>query len=257
MRLGIIGYGNMGSSFAKALKDKAHVLVYDISEEKRRKALEEGFGVAKEIEFLLEGSDWLFLAVKPKEVPKVLSFIREGLKDKILISTVAGLSLKRLEELSNTKRLIRIMPNINALVGRAVIAYAFGEGVSEEEKKTFLSLFSSCGSLFELDEPMFDSFTALAGSGPAFVFKFIHALALAGVKEGFPYETAKAIAIHTVLGSCELLKELGGHPEEWIVKVASPGGTTIEGIKVLEEKGFAGIIMECIRQTSEKAKRLS
>ncbi len=256
MVLGIIGYGNMGESFAKALKGHVEVMVYDISQEKRSKALSEGFAVALELDFLLKNSHWLLLAVKPKDVEGVLRGLRDKLKESLLLSLVAGLSLSKLEELSGTKKLIRLMPNINALVGKAVIAFACDQDISKEEKEKFLELFSHCGSLYELEESLFDAFTALAGSGPAFVFSFVHALALAGVMEGFPYERAKSIAIDTVLGSCELLRELGGNPEEWLTRVASPGGTTIEGIKVLEERGFKGIIMECIRKTSEKAKRL-
>ncbi len=256
MVVGIIGYGNMGESFAKALREHAEIMVYDISEEKRSKALSEGFGVASDLDFLLKGSHWLLLAVKPKDVEKVLNTLKGRLEEKVLISVVAGLSLAKMEELSGTSRLIRLMPNINALVRKAVIAFACGKGIKEEEREKFLELFSHCGSLYELEEGLFDAFTALAGSGPAFVFSFVHALSLAGVMEGFPYEKAKSIAIDTILGSCELLKRLGGNPEEWITRVASPGGTTIEGIKVLEERGFKGIIMECVRKTTEKAKRL-
>ena len=256
MVLGIIGYGNMGESFAKALKGHVEVLVYDVSEEKRSKALSEGFGVASDLEFLLRNSHWLLVAVKPKDVERLLESLRGKLDRKVLISLVAGLSLERIKELSGTSRVIRLMPNINALVGKAVIAFVCGEAIEESEREKFISLFSHCGSLYELEESLFDAFTALAGSGPAFIFSFIHALSLAGVLEGFSYEKAKAIAIDMVLGSCELLKKLGGNPEEWITRVASPGGTTIEGIKVLEERGFKGIIMECVRRTSEKAKKL-
>ncbi|MEJ5338204.1 MAG: pyrroline-5-carboxylate reductase [Aquificaceae bacterium] len=255
MTLGIIGYGNMGESFARSLREHAEVLVYDISEEKRSEALSEGFGVASDLDFLLRGSQWLLLAVKPKDVESVMKRLSGRLEGKMLISVVAGLSLERLKELSGAEKLIRLMPNINALVGKATIAFACAE-ISEEEKEEFIRLFSHCGNLYELEESLFDAFTALAGSGPAFVFSFVHALALAGVMEGFSYEKAKSMAIDMVLGSCELLKRLGGNPEEWLTKVASPGGTTIEGIKVLEERGFKGIIMECIRRTSEKAKRL-
>ncbi|MFN3598738.1 MAG: pyrroline-5-carboxylate reductase [Aquificaceae bacterium] len=256
MKLGIIGYGNMGESFAKALKKHAQIVIYDVSQDKKEKALQEGFGVAKDIVFLLESSQWLLLAVKPKDVAEVLTKLKDNLEDRILISLVAGLSLSRIEEMCGSSRVIRLMPNINALVGKATIALAFGKGVKEEERKTFKELFSNCGSLYELEEPLFDVFTALAGSGPAFAFKFIHALALGGVREGLSYELAKSIAIDMLLGSCYLLKEKGGNPEEWVVKVASPGGTTIEGIKVLEERGFSGIIMECISKTSEKSKKL-
>lgn len=256
MKLGIIGYGNMGESFAKALKEHAEVVIYDISQEKKEKALQEGFGVAKDVDFLLKNSQWLLLAVKPKDVAGVLTRLKDNLEDRILISLVAGLSLSKIEEMCGSSRIIRLMPNINALVGRATIALAFGKGIKDEEKEEFKGLFSNCGSLYELEESLFDVFTALAGSGPAFAFKFIHSLALGGVKEGLSYELAKSIAIDMLLGSCYLLKEKGGNPEEWVVRVASPGGTTIEGIKVLEERGFSGIVIECLSKTSEKAKKL-
>ncbi|MFN7064579.1 MAG: pyrroline-5-carboxylate reductase [Aquificaceae bacterium] len=254
MNIGIVGYGNMGESFAKALGSYAEILVYDTSQEKREKAMRDGFGVARDMGFLLQSSEWLLLAVKPKDAESVLRGLKGRLEGRLLISVVAGLSLSKMEEVCGTTRLIRLMPNINALVGKATIACAFGRGV--EEREEFMELFSKCGSLYELEEGFFDTFTALAGSGPAFVFKFVNALALAGVREGLSYELAKSIAIDVLLGSCVLLKERAGHPEEWIARVASPGGTTIEGIKVLEEKGFTGIVMECIQKTSEKAKRL-
>lgn len=256
MKLGILGYGNMGESFAKALKDHAEIVVYEINHEKREKALREGFGVARDMDFLLEASNWLLLAVKPKDALKLLEDLKDKIEDRLLISIVAGLSLSKIKEIVGISKIIRLMPNINALVGKATIAYAFDKGVEEEEKEKFRELFSNCGSLYEMGEDLFDTFTALAGSGPAFVFKFIHALSLGGVREGLPYDLAKSIVIDMVLGSCLLLREKGGNPEEWITKVASPGGTTIEGIKVLEERGFSGIVMECIEKTANKSRRL-
>lgn len=256
MRLGILGYGNMGESFAKALKGYAEITILEIDQRKAEKALVEGFGVAKNIDFLLKASQWLLLAVKPKDAVEVLRDLKERIGDRLLISIVAGLGLSKIEEILGTSKLIRLMPNVNAIVGKATMAVAFGKGVDQEERIKFVELFSKCGGLYELSEDLFDSFTALAGSGPAFVFKFIHALALSGVREGLSYDLAKSIAIDTVLGSCLLLKEKGGHPEDWITKVASPGGTTIEGLKVLEERGFSGIVMECIEKTASKSKRL-
>lgn len=257
MKVGIVGYGNMGESFSRALKEKVEVLVYDINPKKTRRALEEGFGVAKSMDFLLDVSEWIVLAVKPKDALEVIKEIKSKLKDRVLLSVVAGLSLSKMGELSGSSKLIRLMPNINALVGKATIACAFGSGIEEREKELFFETFSVCGSLYELEETLFDAFTALAGSGPAFVFRFIHALALAGVREGFSYELAKSVALDVVLGSCELLRQKGGNPEEWVIRVASPGGTTIEGIKLLEEEGFTGIVMNCIGRAAEKAKRLT
>jgi len=153
-------------------------------------------------------------------------------------------------------RVVRLMPSINLLAGRGAIAIAFGDGLGEEEKERVKELLSECGSLYEIPEHLFDGFTALAGSGPAFVFSFIDALALAGVREGFSYETALKIAVDTVGGSADLLRKFGGNPGEWIVKVTSPGGTTVEGLAYLEKKGFKGIVIGCIRKTSKRAQEL-
>ncbi|MDQ7081615.1 MAG: pyrroline-5-carboxylate reductase dimerization domain-containing protein [Aquificota bacterium] len=119
-----------------------------------------------------------------------------------------------------------------------------------------MDLFSACGNLYILPENLFDAFTALAGSGPAFVMVFIDALAMAGVREGLSYDRSLSIVLDTVLGTADLLKSLGGSPSEWVTRVTSPGGTTVEGIKVLEERGFRGTVMECVARTSEKARRL-
>ena len=102
MTIGVIGYGNMGESFSKAIKGHAEILVYDVSDEKRQRALSEGFGVANSLEFLLESSDWLLLAVKPKDVEGVIKTIREKIGDRLLISVVAGLSLSKMEEMNQS-----------------------------------------------------------------------------------------------------------------------------------------------------------
>ncbi|MEZ0360468.1 MAG: pyrroline-5-carboxylate reductase [Hydrogenobacter sp.] len=258
MRVGIIGYGNMGSSFAKGLKEKAlQVIVYDTNEEKMKRAAEEGFGVAKDLKFLVDESKFVLLAVKPKDAMAVLERLKDTLKDKILVSIVAGLSLNSIEKFIGKKKIVRAMPNINVAVQKGAIAYICSPEVKDQEKEEFKDLFSSCGSLYEIGEELIDAFTALAGSGPAFVFKFISALITAGIREGFSYEMSKSIVLDTVLGSCEILKRFEGHPEEWIIKVASPGGTTVEGIKVLEDRAFSGILIECVHKALEKAKKLT
>ncbi len=255
MKVGIVGFGNMGSAFAQGLKGHAEVLVFDKDEEKKERALHLGFGVAKELDFLL-GCDFLMIAVKPKDVRDILEGIRGKLKDEVLVSIVAGLSVEGIKGMvGQGVKVIRSMPNLGVMVGEGAIAFCT-DGVDEETKSKFVELFSSCGKLYEIEERLMDAFTALAGSGPAFVFKFISALSLAGVMEGFSYGTSLDIVLQTIKGSVGLLSQKGGHPEEWISKVASPGGTTVEGIKVLEERGFSGILMECVRRTSEKAKRL-
>ncbi len=254
MQVGIIGFGNMGSAFAQGLKESSHIVVYDKEESKKEQAIQLGFGVSKDLDFLL-GSDFLLLAVKPKDAEEVLNHLKGKIDREILVSIVAGLSLERMKSILGEKaKIIRTMPNINVKVQKGCIA--FTTDLDEETKEKFINLFSSCGKLYPIEERLMDSFTALAGSGPAFVFKFISGLAMAGVMEGFDYKTSLDIVLQTIVGSCQLLEKEKVHPDELVSKVTSPGGTTVEGIKLLLEKGFEGILMECIRKTSEKAKKL-
>ncbi|MDQ7038120.1 MAG: pyrroline-5-carboxylate reductase [Aquificota bacterium] len=259
MRVGVVGFGNMGSAFAEGLSGKIgkeKVLVFDTDPAKRDLAVEMGFPVASDLMFLVRESDLILLAVKPKDVKGVLEAIREDLEGRILGSVAAGVDTGTLKELSGTDRLVRLMPNINVKVRKGAIAITFGQGLSEKERTEVLDLFSACGNLYILPENLFDAFTALAGSGPAFVMVFIDALAMAGVREGLSYDRSLSIVLDTVLGTADLLKSLGGNPSEWVTRVTSPGGTTVEGIKVLEERGFRGTVMECVARTSEKARRL-
>ncbi|MFN3814112.1 MAG: pyrroline-5-carboxylate reductase [Aquificaceae bacterium] len=258
LRLGVIGYGSMGSSFAKGLKDSAEeIIIYEINEEKRIKAMEEGFGVAKNIKFLVSGSDFILLAVKPKDAKDVLYEIKDMMDGKVLVSIVAGLNVEEIQKVVGKRKVIRTMPNINVIVQKGTMAYVCSQEVDEEEREKFIKTFSSCGSLYQIDEALMDSFTALVGSGPAFVFKFVSALILAGIREGFSYELARDMVLSLLLGSCVTLKNSDKHPEDWIVRVASPAGTTIEGIKVLEERGFSGTIIECISAATKRAKKLT
>lgn len=256
--VGVIGYGNMGRAFALGLAKKLgyeNIVAYDLEEEKRKLAGEDGIPFAKELHFLLDMSDYVLIAVKPKDIKELLKKLT-NLKGKILVSIAAGVSIKDIEAVVGDQKIIRCMPNINVLVSGGSIAYSHNHNVTEEELREFVELFSSCGVLYRIDESMMDSFTALAGSSPAYVLSFIDALALAGVREGFSYKEALDITLNTLIGTAELLKQLKGNPNEWITKITSPAGTTIEGIKKLEEKGFRGIVMECIEATTKKAKSL-
>lgn len=259
MRIGIAGYGNMGSAFAKALSEKVgkeNVVVYDVQKEKVELALKDGFAVAKDLYFLTDQSDVIILAVKPRDIRGVLEEIKERIGDRVLVSIAAGIEIGYIEGIVGRKKIVRLMPNINVLVGRGTIAVVRNSEVGDEEYEDLKEILSACGSLHEIPESLFDSFTALAGSSPAFIFEFIDALALAGVREGFSYEKALEIVLDTILGSAQLIKERGGNPNEWITKVTSPGGTTIEGIAYLERKGFRGTVIRCVERTSEKAKKL-
>ncbi len=259
MRLGIIGFGNMGQAFALCLSKKLgkeNIVVYDVDPTKRQVAVENGFPFASDVKFLIDASDIVMIAVKPKDAKTVLKALKSA-KNKLILSIMAGVSIFDIEEeIGEDKKIVRVMPNLGVAVGYGVMAITDNGKLTENERSKVEEVLITCGSLFRIDERFFDSFTALAGSGPAFVLEFIDGLALAGVREGFSYQQALKIVIDTLIGSARLLKELGGNPNEWITRVSSPGGTTIEGIKYLEEKGFKGTLMRCIEETVEKARRL-
>ena len=259
MRLGIVGFGNMGQAFSICLSKKIgkeNVVVHDIDAQKRSIAVENGFPFASDLKFLVDNSDVILIAVKPKDGKEVLEKLKD-IKGKIIVSIMAGVSIEAIENIvGKDKKIVRLMPNIGVAVSSGTIAITDNGKLTEEERKQIEDIFLSCGRLYEIDEKLFDSFTAIAGSSPAFILSFIDALSLAGVREGFPYNQALNIVLDTVLGTVKVLKEFGGNPNEWITKVTSPGGTTIEGIKHLESEGFKGIVMECIEKTSQKAKKL-
>ncbi len=260
MRIGVIGYGNMGSAFARALSKRVgreNIAVYEVNSERKEGALRDGFAVARDLYFLLESSDTVIVAVKPKDVGEVLKGIKDKVEERVVVSIAAGVGIGFIESIiGKDKKIVRLMPNINVLVGKGTVAVTHNGNLTREEYLELKDILSSCGSLYEIPESMFDSFTSLAGSSPAFIFSFIDALALGGVKEGFRYEDALRIVIDTIIGSAQLIKDLGGNPNEWITKVTSPGGTTIEGLAYLERKGFKGTVIRCLEKTSEKAKKL-
>ncbi|NPB07340.1 MAG: pyrroline-5-carboxylate reductase [Aquificae bacterium] len=259
MRVGIVGFGNMGQAFGLCLAravGKENVTVTDRDPSKRNLALELGLAFAADLKFLLDTSDLVLIAVKPKDAPEVLSRLGEA-RGKILVSLMAGVSIEDIERMvGKDKKIVRIMPNVAVAVGKGTIAITDNGKLTEEERKKVEEILGRCGTLYRLEERYFDPFTALAGSGPAFVLSFIDGLSLAGVREGFPYQLALRIVLDTLEGTALLLKERGVNPNELITTVTSPGGTTIEGLKFLEEKGFKGLLMGCIEKTTDKARKL-
>jgi len=259
MKVGIFGYGNMGSSLAVCIGKsigRENTIVYDVDEGKRNRAVEEGFGSAIDPYFVCDISDIVLIAVKPADVENLLNSISERIKDRLLVSIVAGLTLDSLYKMSGTKRVIRVMPNINVSVGKGTIAYACGEGVNKKDEEVFLKIFGACGDIFSIKENLMNSFTALCGSGPAFVSQFIRALTLAGVREGFDYKTSLELVLSLIEGTVSFIKDENRKPEDIIYMVSSPSGTTIEGVRYMEEQGFCGIVMNTVREARKRAEDL-
>jgi pyrroline-5-carboxylate reductase len=201
--------------------------------------------------------DIVVLAVKPQVMAEALKEIRDVLAKRLVISVVAGMQIQRIIEACGPQsRVIRAMPNTPAMVGAGMTALAIGPGVGENEVACARQIFESVGRVVPLDERFMDAVTGLSGSGPAYVFLMIEAMADGGVKMGLPRETASLLAAQTVLGAARMVLETGQHPARLKDEVASPGGTTIAGLHRLEQGGLRGVLIDAIEAATKRSQEL-
>ena len=262
-KIGIIGVGNMGEAILRGLHQKGMAQGIVVSEIRpdRRAYLKKNYGVEAipDNRNLASQVQVIILAVKPQELKGVLQEISPVLDSTtLLISIVAGASLGAIASiLAKDVRLVRAMPNIAALALESATALSPGGEVSAEDMETAQEIFNAMGRTVIISESLMDAVTGMSGSGPAYVSLFIEALADGGVRMGLPRKDALEMAIQTVLGTARLLSEHGEHPAHLKDKVASPGGTTIAGIAVLEAKGFRGAVMEAVAAATQRSKELA
>ncbi len=205
----------------------------------------------------VQGSGIVVLAVKPQHIAGVAEEIREGLSaSQLVISLAAGVTLERLCHGLGTQRVVRVMPNTPCLVGKGVSGYALGPLATPEDAQVVQRMMGSVGLAVQVDEPLLDGVTGLSGSGPAFVYLMIEALADGGVRAGLPRATALALAAHTVRGAAEMVVSLGEHPAVLKDRVTSPGGTTIAGLQVLEDHSVRGTLMAAVMAATGRAREL-
>jgi pyrroline-5-carboxylate reductase len=200
----------------------------------------------------------IVLAVKPQVMAAVLSDVRSHVtRNHLLVSIAAGITLDQLaDHLGRDSRVVRVMPNTPALVGASAAGFAAGTAATPDDVLLVGKLFSSVGTAFPLPEKLLDAVTGLSGSGPAFVYVFIEALADGGVRAGLPREVALNLAAQTVLGSAKMVLETGTHPAALKDAVASPGGTTIAGLHALERAGFRAAAMDAVVAATDRASEL-
>jgi pyrroline-5-carboxylate reductase len=200
----------------------------------------------------------LILAVKPGYVNELLTELREQITARhLVISIAAGVTIAHLERsFSPGVRVIRVMPNTPALLGASASAFARGQSATTADSALAQRLFGAVGIVFELKESLLDAVTGLSGSGPAYIYVIIEALSDGGVAAGLPREVATKLAAQTVLGSARMVLETGLHPGVLKDMVASPGGTTIEGLHELEKGKIRGVLISAVRAATEKSKKL-
>lgn len=203
------------------------------------------------------GCDTLVLAVKPQVLPAVLADLRPHLAARhLVVSIAAGVTLRALGEMIGDARVVRVMPNTPCLVGESAAAFALGSSATPNDAAVVGELFGAVGKVHHVAEHLLDAVTGLSGSGPAFVYVLIEALADGGVKAGLPREVALSLAAQTVLGSAKMVLETGTHPAALKDAVASPGGTTIAGLHALERAGFRAALMDAVEAAATRAAEL-
>jgi len=261
-RIGCIGAGNMGGAILSRLAaagDPSILSVYDIAAGKAD-AMVNGTGItiAKSPEDLARASEILIIAVKPDAVSTSLGAIKDAIAaDCIVVSIAAGIAIAAMEKiLGPSRKIVRVMPNTPAMVGEGMSVLSPNGSVDDSSLIEVERIFSTIGRVLVLPEKLMDAVTGLSGSGPAYIFTFIQALADGGVKLGIPRDKALILAAQTVMGSARYVLESGEDPMVLRGMVTSPGGTTIEGVHVLERSGFSGIVMDAVEKAAHKSQRL-
>jgi len=200
-------------------------------------------------------ADVVLLAVKPQMIEQVARSAKIGTST-LLISIAAGVGLSRLSEAFQTKNMVRVMPNTPCLVGMNACGYSLPDDLPQQQAQLAQQLLESTGIAYRLPESQLDAVTGLSGSGPAFVYIMIEALADAGVRMGLPRNVSLELAAQTVRGAAEMVQVTGQHPGLLKDQVTSPGGTTIAGIHALERDGFRGIVMNAVQAAAERSREL-
>ncbi|MCF0145151.1 MAG: pyrroline-5-carboxylate reductase [Eubacterium sp.] len=262
--IGLIGCGNMGGALLGGMLKQGYVSpgdvrVSDVSEQAVKETVDRHWvRPAENNRETAEQADVLILAVKPQFLKGLIAEIRDHVRENTVVVTLApGKTLAWLEEaFGRPVKLIRTMPNTPALVGKGMTALCPNGIVSPEELQAVEKLFSAVGRTAVLSEELMDTVTGVSGSSPAYVFMFIEAMADAAVLGGMPRQMAYDFAAQSVLGSAAMVLESGKHPAELKDMVCSPGGTTIEAVRVLEECGFRSAVIEAVTACCEKSKMM-
>ncbi len=247
-RIGIIGLGNMGATFYKGLSEvfpKEALFICDKDEQKFIDLKATNF--TTDPKELADQAGIVILAVKPQAFDDLMKELDDGLKDKLVVSIMAGVGVKKLKEKTGSNRIIRAMPNLPAQVGKSVTGWIATKDVTSEEKERISQIFSTIGTSFEVDdESKIDKVTAISGCGPAYFFYLIELLSKKAEALGFSAEVAKKMAESTFLGSAKLLEGGDKSAKEWKEAVTSKGGATEAALMYMKESDFEKIFSDAV-----------
>ena len=260
----VVGGGQMGRALvggmmASGFSAAEQITVVDPSRESRDWWIEhhDEVRVCESLSDSASGADVYLLAVKPKIIPSVAEKIgQQAGRSELIVSIAAGVSLSKLCECARNKRVIRVMPNTPSLVGAGASAFCAAAEATDEDCQWIEAALAGVGTVVRVDESQMDAVTGLSGSGPAYVCLVIEALADGGVLAGLPRPLAMELATQTVLGTAQMVLETRQHPAELKDAVASPGGTTIAALKVLEDTGLRSALIGAVQASAKRSKEM-
>jgi len=251
--IGIIGAGNMGRAIASRINAKTMISDVDSS---RLRIKNSRILAAKDNISLTKRSKVIILAVKPQHIRDVLKEIAPFVKDKLVISIAAGVKTGSLEKILGKKRIVRVMPNMPAMVGKGISAVASGRFAGKKDLRLVKGIFLNLGEVVEVKEHLMDAVTALSGSGPAYYFLFTDLVRRAGIKCGLKNGLAEKLAMATFIGAAESCRNTDMSMQDFVKKVASKGGTTEAALKVFKNKGLERIVEKAVIAARNKSRTL-
>jgi pyrroline-5-carboxylate reductase len=259
-RIAVIGSGNMGGALIRGLVakvDPSAVTAVDIDGEllDRLKG-DVGVTVSTDATTAVRDSNVVVIAIKPQHLSDVAGLRDAVTADHLVVSIAAGVSTARLESVFGDVPVIRTMPNILAQVGAGIAGLCVGQFANDDHTAIAAAILEAVGEIVVVDEKQMDAVTGLSGSGPAYVFAMIDALADGGVKCGLTKAIATKLATQTVLGAATMVADTGEHPMSLKDKVTSPGGTTIAGLKALEDGGFKAALINAVEAATKRSVEL-
>ncbi|XP_070494090.1 uncharacterized protein P5cr-2 [Chironomus tepperi] len=265
LKIGFIGAGKMAYALANGwlsaglLKSQYLIASAHPSDEVSLKSFRNlGAEAVTENRSVVEKSQIIFISVKPNVVKNVLDDVKNISNGKLFVSIAMGITLNEIEEiLPNDSRVIRVMPNTPAVVQAACSCLVKGKTATNQDVDVIRELFLKIGTCEEVSENMIDAITALSGSGPAYVFVMIEALADGGVKMGLPRDLAYKLAAQTVLGSAKLVIDTNTHPAILKDNVTSPAGSTASGLHHLEKNNFRSALIGCVEAATLRCREIS
>lgn len=257
--VGIVGYGNMGSSIVAGMRRVApdtRFVVVEKNAERRESARAAGTELIETYGDFFRESQIVVLAIKPQDIDAFARDAAEFSAGSRIVSILAGTSIETISAALGTPAVCRLMPSLAAEIGTAVVGASFPDETDEDFRENAIAIARAIGTPFDLPERLIAAVTGISGSGIAFMFQFLHALALGGTRAGLDYPTALAMAETVAEGAVALLRKHDRTPSDFITRVASPAGTTIDGLRELENGRFTATVMDAVVAAARRAEQL-